>query len=147
ERVIVDDDRIVLPRKGMALTLNGIAQGYITDRAIELLRAGGVTQTLADLGEIRALGKRRDGSPWQVGLASGAGRILALEDRAVAASGLAGFRVAGPRSASHILDPRTATSPGLYASVTVLAAEATTADALSTGFSFLSRNRIAEVAQ
>ncbi len=51
-------DRIAFARPGMALTLNGIAQGFITDRIVELLRAGGVTSTLADVGEIRALGRR-----------------------------------------------------------------------------------------
>src|SRR5690606_10882163 len=61
-------DRIAFARSGMALTLNGIAQGFITDRIVELLRAGGVTSTLADVGEIRALGRRPDGTPWRVGI-------------------------------------------------------------------------------
>jgi thiamine biosynthesis lipoprotein len=37
-RVSVSSDRIVLP-KGTELTLNGIAQGYVTDAIVELLRA------------------------------------------------------------------------------------------------------------
>lgn len=50
----VSPDRIALARRGMALTLNGIAQGYITDRVAALLRAGGIAHTLVDLGEARA---------------------------------------------------------------------------------------------
>src|SRR5215216_4744935 len=39
DRVIFDRNRVVLPRPGMALTLNGIAQGYATDRFVEILRS------------------------------------------------------------------------------------------------------------
>ena len=47
--------RIAFTRPGMALTLNGIAQGWITDRIVDLMRAAGVTSSLVDMGEIRAL--------------------------------------------------------------------------------------------
>ena len=61
DAVHASPDRVVLARPGMALTLNGIAQGWITDRLIDLLRGAGVTSTLVDMGEIRALGT------WRVG--------------------------------------------------------------------------------
>lgn len=144
-RVVFAADRIVLPVAGMALTLNGIAQGYITDRAIAILRAGGITRTLADLGEIRALGRREDGTPWRIGIAGHPGTSYPLVDRAVATSSPSGFRFAGPHSPSHILDPRSGGSPDLQDSVTVFAPDATTADALSTGFSLLARDRISDV--
>ena len=144
DRVAFNPDRIVFRQPGMALTLNGIAQGFITDRIVTLLRAGGVTSTLADLGEIRALGARPDGTPWCVGLA-GEAETLPLIDRAVATSSPEGFRFAGPQSPGHILDPRTGASAVRHASVSVIAPEAATADALSTAFSLVPSDQLAQM--
>jgi len=144
DRVVFNRDRIVFRQPGMALTLNGIAQGFITDRIVTLLRVGGVMSTLADLGEIRALGARPDGTPWRVGLAGEAG-ALPLINRAVATSSAEGFRFAGPHSPGHILDPRTGASAARHASVSVIAPEAATADALSTAFSLMPSDQIAQM--
>ena len=85
-------DRIAFARPGMAITLNGIGQGYITDRIVDLLHAGGVEHALVDMGETRALGAHPSGEPWRVGIESPgmprqiAERVL-LKDRAIATSG------------------------------------------------------------
>ena len=63
--VTVDSGRIALARPGMAVTLNGIAQGYITDRVAELLRRAGADRVLIDLGEARGLGRHPSGRPWR----------------------------------------------------------------------------------
>ena len=68
-RVTFDANRIALPRRGMGLTLNGIAQGYVTDRVVGILRAGGIASSLVDMGEPRAVGSRPSGGPWRVGIA------------------------------------------------------------------------------
>lgn len=141
DKVAFNGDRISFARPGMALTLNGIAQGFITDRAIETLRAGGIASALADIGEIRALGRRSDGSPWQVGIA-GSDTPLELVDRAVATSSAAGFRFAGPDSPGHLLDPRSGMAASLHESVSVLAPEAAFADALATAFCLMPQTRI-----
>lgn len=131
DAVEVSPDRIALTRRGMALTLNGIAQGWITDRIADRLRAAGVTSTLVDMGEIRAVGPH----PWQVGIPGpNDGRILALTDRAVATSAAAGFSFDPAGRFTHIIDPRSGATPNPYASVTVIAPTAAAADALSTGF-------------
>ncbi|MFL5284311.1 MAG: FAD:protein FMN transferase [Rhodopila sp.] len=67
DRVALDAGRITLA-PGTAITLNGIAQGYVTDRVVELLRRGGIARALVDMGETRALGGFPDGGSWQVGL-------------------------------------------------------------------------------
>lgn len=134
DKVGFNRDRVSFSRPGMALTLNGIAQGFITDRIVELLRAGGVTSTLADIGEVRALGLRPDGSPWRVGIAGDDAQTVELVDRAIATSSAGGFRFAGPGSPSHLLDPRSGMAASLHESVSVLAPEAATADALATAF-------------
>ena len=49
EALEVDRSRLRFARPGMGVTLNGIGQGYITDRVVELLRAGGVEHALVDM--------------------------------------------------------------------------------------------------
>ena len=127
--------RIAFTRPGMALTLNGIAQGWITDRIVDLMRDAGVTSSLVDMGEIRALGND-DGRPWQVAIA-GAGTVLPLADRAVATSSPDGFHFDAAGRFGHIIDPRTGATPRRYTRVTVTAPAAATADALSTGLMLL----------
>ncbi len=145
-RVSVSRDRIVLP-KGTELTLNGIAQGYVTDKIVDLLRAQGITQSLVDMGETRAIGARPDGNPWEVGIADPdrAGRIettLQIVDRAVSTSGGYGFRFDPAGRFNHLLDPSNGGCAGRYRSVTTVARNATVADALSTAFSFMPEARI-----
>ena len=94
--------RIAFTRPGMALTLNGIAQGRITDRIIDLMRACGVTSSLVDMGEIRALGDN-DGHAWQVAIA-GTDIVLPLADRAVATSSPDGFHFDAAGRFGHIID-------------------------------------------
>lgn len=117
--------RIALTRPGMALTLNGIAQGWITDRIVDRLRAAGVTSTLVDMGEIRGLGR------WRVGV-SGTDETLVLTDGAVATSAPAGFAFDPAGRFTHLIDPRTGATPARFARVTVTAPTAAAADALST---------------
>lgn len=124
-------DRIALGRPGMALTLNGIAQGWITDRIVDRLRAAGVTSTLVDMGEIRGVG-----GPWRIGI-DGSAETLALTDRAVATSAPQGFAFDPAGRFTHIIDPRTGATPARYARITVTASTAAEADALSTGFALM----------
>ena len=52
-------------RLGMAMTLNGIAQGYITDKVGDILRARGFEHVLVDMGEQLAVGPKWDGTAWR----------------------------------------------------------------------------------
>jgi FAD:protein FMN transferase len=140
--VEIDTRRIRFGRQGMAITLNGIAQGYITDRIVDLLRQEGIDRSLVDMGEIRAIGSRPDGGSWIVGLENPAepcdvARRIALDNQAVSTSGGYGTLLDPAGRFNHIFDPATGASSWRYASVSVVAATATTADALSTAFSLL----------
>lgn len=142
DKLAFSRDRIAFGRSGMALTLNGIAQGYITDRAVDLLRRGGIEKSLVNMGEIRGLGTRHDGSPWRVGIEGHAAdaavaAMLEIEDEAVSTSSADGFLFDAGGRFSHILDPRSGAAPRLYRAVTVIAPDATSADALSTAFSLM----------
>jgi FAD:protein FMN transferase len=114
-------------RPGMALTLNGIAQGYIADRVAALLAENGLTRALIDTGEMVAL--PRDN--WPVKLAGG-GR-LDLQARALATSAPLGMTFGGDDRSSHILDPRTGRPVAAkWQSISISAPRAALADALST---------------
>lgn len=126
EGVTLAPEAITL-RPGMALTLNGIAQGFIADRVTALLESHGLTRALIDTGEIRALPE----GDWPVKLASGGG--ITLQDRALATSAPLGMTFGGDGVTSHILDPRTGRPlRPAWQSVSISAPSAALADALST---------------
>lgn len=136
--VAIAADEIRFARPGMALTLNGIAQGFITDRVAKLLRDGGMSDILVDLGEIRASGSDVSGEGWAVGLdpshteGSGAERVL-LRDRAVASSACLGTTFDADGRIGHILDPRTGKpARSNFSGASVVASSAALADGLST---------------
>ena len=109
-----------------------------------MLRSAGLSTTLVNMGEIRAIGARAEGTPWRVGLADpdkpGAlTETVDLVDRAVATTAGAGFRFDLAGRFTHLFDPRTGRSPALYRTVSVIAPTATEADALSTAFSLMPR--------
>ncbi|MGX4771875.1 FAD:protein FMN transferase [Bradyrhizobium guangdongense] len=146
DRITVGRDRVVMPR-GTTVTLNGIAQGYVTDKVVDLLRAHGVSHSLVDMGEARAIGARPDGQPWEVGIAdpdvSGQTKaVLPIVDRAVSTSGNYGFSFDPRAQFNHLFDPRTGGCAHRYRSVTTVSRSATAADALSTAFSFMPEEKI-----
>ncbi len=147
--VVLAPDRVTLDRRGMQLTLNGIAQGYIVDRVAELLRASGVWHVLLDLGEIRALDTRADGSAWRVGVRdpqsrTGLAAFAELTDGGLASSGGYGLRFDIEGRHHHLFDPMTGRSANDLAGVSVIAGRATVADALSTALAVTPVRRIPE---
>ena len=135
----IDPQRIQL-RPGMALTLNGIAQGYITDRVTDLFRSAGLERALIDMGEIRGLDTSASADGWRVGLAAplSPDQILAqvpVSNQALATSGGYGTPLDAAGRYSHLFDPHNGRARPLYRSVSVMASTATAADALSTAFS------------
>jgi FAD:protein FMN transferase len=150
DAVAVEPELIQFQRPGMALTLNGIAQGYITDRVAELLRARGIVHTLVDMGETRALDDHPSGRPWAVGIEdprieSGLLQEIGLDNQAIATSGGYGTQFDAAGRFNHIFDPATGQCAGRYNSVSVVAPTATIADALSTAFSLMPIDRAAGV--
>ena len=120
--------RIDLPL-GMAITLNGIAQGFITDRITDLLRNEGFAQAVVDLGEWRALGEHPAGRPWRAATRSG---LVELRDNALAVSSGAGTPFEPSGQFHHIFDPATGASASTLTEAAVIAPRAMIADALAT---------------
>lgn len=137
------------------LDLSAIAKGYAVDAVAGILREAGLDDFLVEIGgEIRAAGKRFDRAPWRVAIEKPdpAGRsiqlALALTNAALATSGdyRRYFEVAGKRY-SHIIDPRTGNPvDNGVASVSVVASDTMTADALATGLMVMGTQRALDLA-
>lgn len=133
-----DESEIRFDLAGCALTLNGIAQGYVTDRVAALLRQHGLTDILIDMGEIAALGAK----PWQVGIATPDGALvdrITLRNRAIATSAPSGTLLAPDAGLGHILDPRDAGARPKHRLISVSANSAAVADGLSTAFCLMNQ--------
>lgn len=137
--------------EGMRLDLGGIAKGYAIDRAIDGLAQCGVTDAMVDIGgDIRcAVGEDSDKS-WSIGIQdpnvsdSDPGGppaylwVLTLKNKAVATSGhYRRYALIDGKKVSHIIDPQSGQGSDGLLSVTVLADDAMTADALATAVSVL----------
>ena len=139
EKVELTGNQIRLP-EDMELDLGAVGKGYAGDLAAGLLKEAGITSALLDIGgNIQAVGSRPDGSGWRIGLRSpfGEGQIGVLEvsDRAVVTSGNYERYFIGEdgREYGHIIDPDTGYPvDNEIDSVTIIAEEGKTADALST---------------
>ena len=132
-----------LARPGMGVTLNGIGQGYITDRVVELLRAGGIEHALVDMGKTRAIGGHPAGGPWSVGLEDPrAPGTIAETHSAGRPRGRDRGRLRhtvrrGRPLQSYLRAVERATPVGAGLSVSVEAATATESNALSNAFALM----------
>jgi thiamine biosynthesis lipoprotein len=141
--------RVFLRQRGAALDLGGIAKGYGADEIAKLLRAGGISGGIIDLGgNILAFGARdKKGTPWSVGVQDpfkprGAYLgVLKVVNKSVVTTGVYErfFEEGGVRY-HHILSTVTGrpVDNGLL-SVTITADASVDADALSTAVFALGR--------
>jgi len=135
----VSADRIHLRQPGMAITLDGIAKGYIIDQGAHELRRRGFEQVLVELGgDMQAQGMAGD-RPWQVGLQAPRDSMIdralgvaQLRDCALATSGDYMQAFTPDFRLHHILMPGTGASPLELSSASVIAPTACDADALAT---------------
>jgi len=137
ERVEIGSSHVRLA-PGQKLSLNGIAQGYATDRITALLRRRGYDHALVNMGEFRAMG-----GPYHLGVSDpAAGQLgrLSLTDGAVASSSPGAMRVGDE---THILHPKGGVP--MWSTVTVEARSAALADAVSTAFCLMPRDQMARV--
>jgi thiamine biosynthesis lipoprotein len=144
--LLVSPQRIVLKRPGMSITLNGVAQGYAADLALEALRERGIQDALIDTGEFGADGARAAGQPWTIGLRhprdpDGLIGAIAMDGRFVATSGDYATPFSDDFIYHHIFDPRTGYSPLKLSSVAVAARSGMAADGLTKPTMVLERSR------
>lgn len=138
EKIVISENSIRFKTEGMRITLDGIAKGYIVDKASQVLSSYGVKNHLINAGgDLRAAGSKRDKKPWRVAVqdpkADGRFKeIIQMSDGAVATSGSYEVYFDRERMFHHLVDSRTGKSPRENISVTVFAPTVTSADALST---------------
>jgi thiamine biosynthesis lipoprotein len=146
---LVDHHRIVvdasartafIEREGMRIHLGGIGKGYAVDRAVALMRAYGISDFMVQFGgDLYVSGVAGDG-PWRLGINDPRGApddsfaTLELRDATFSTSGdYERFFIADDVRYHHLLDPQTGQPARGSRSVTIVAASAMLADALSTG--------------
>ncbi len=139
-RIACDDSSVSL--RGLEppprLDLGGIGKGYAADAAARVLAAHGVASAIVDLGgNLRTLGRHPDGGPWRIGVRHPReeGKILGV----LAVTGDAGIATSADSERfflgedglryHHVLDPKTGRPARGMVSVTVVAGDATTAEA------------------
>jgi thiamine biosynthesis lipoprotein len=135
---------VILRRPGMRLDLGGIAKGFAADAALQVLKARGCPSALVDAGGDLALGAAPPGRKgWRLALENK--EEPAIDDLVHCGVATSGNRYQAitidGRSYSHILDPKSGLGLQHSTEVTVIAADATTADALASGFSVLGREK------
>ena len=138
---VTEDNTVMLKRRGMALDLGGIVKGYAADELTKILDARKVRRAIVDLGgNIFVYGKKKDGSPWRVGIKDPndpegmPAIVLNVANSTIVTSGVYErfFTENGVRY-HHILDAKTGypAASGLLSS-TVICESSMAADALST---------------
>ncbi len=147
------DDRssgcVELLKPGMKLDLGGIAVGYAADEAIKILKQHGITRAMIDgSGDIVVSDPPPSATGWRIGIASlrepdAAPTMFAvLANCSISTSGDAyQFVELGGRRYSHIVDPKIGLGLTERCSVTVIAPDGITADALATAVSVLGPER------
>jgi thiamine biosynthesis lipoprotein len=137
--VVVDATGVQFGKPGMALTLDGIAKGYVVDQGIAALRAAGIEYAIVDAGgDTRTLCGSDPNRHWNVGIVdpvdtSRVAAVLQVRNAALSTSGNYRVYFSADRRLFHIVDPHAGGSPQAYSSVTVVAERSVLADGLSTG--------------
>lgn len=128
-----------LTRKGMEIDFGGIGKEYAVDRAAALLMERGVRHGYVNLGgDIRLIGPRPDGAPWDIGVAHPrqADRAIAMMKLCSGAMATSGdyerYMDIDGRRYCHILHPQTLTPVTFWQSISVVASVCSAAGALST---------------
>lgn len=128
---------VFLRKKGMKVSLRGLVRGYALDRAAALLESRGVGSFVFTLGGDLVVRGDKEGAPWSIGIqdprAPGHFAALPMGPGAVMTSGdyERSFMEAGKRY-HHIIDPRTGKPAFGTRSVTIVAGDGLSADALAT---------------
>ena len=139
--IILDEKAgtIYLKEKGMRINLGGIGKGFAADYVYSVLATHGIQSgIIAIAGDLRVFGKKPDGSLWNVGITHPRKKnsILAkvhLVDMSVSTSGdYERFFIKNGVRYHHILSPETLQPSRGFQSVSIVARDSTTADALST---------------
>lgn len=152
KKIRLSDGNNVQIEEGMQIDLGAAAKGYLSQKLMDLFRTEGIESAIVSLGgNVQAMGKKEDGSLYNIGLVDPADGTsiygtLEVEDRAVITSGIYQryFEKDG-QTWHHIMDKGTGkpADNGL-ASVTVVTADGSTGDALATALYVMGEEKAVE---
>ncbi|OZB12795.1 MAG: FAD:protein FMN transferase ApbE [Marinobacter sp. 34-60-7] len=144
------EKRAIRSTEPQYLDLSAIAKGYGVDAVARYLDSEGVDAYLVEIGgEVRVAGRKPGGDAWRLAVEEPVAgerrvnKVVALQDKAMATSGdYRNYYESAGRRYSHTIDPDTG-KPITHnlASVTVLADDCMTADALATAFNVMGFER------
>jgi len=149
KNIVLDKDHnsVAFLKHGVKIDLGGIAKGFAVDQSIQHLRELGIRHALVSAGgDTRLLGDR-NGRPWLVGIRDPENTeqvvvMLPLQDEALSTSGdYERFFVEDGKKYHHIIHPTTGYSASEVRSVSILAGDSTTTDALSTSIFVMGPNK------
>ncbi len=129
---------VLFAHSDMGITLDGIAKGYIVDRASDILAKHGIVNHLINAGgDIRTSGIAAKGRAWTVAIqdpnkSKDFPDVITMKDGAIATSGNYEVYYDREKVFHHIIDGKSGHSPQLSTSVTVIAPSVMDADALAT---------------
>ena len=130
--IFIEGRTIRFRKRGMGITLAGVAKGYAVDKAIEAIVRCNIRHALVNAGgDIRVIGGKGENIPWRIGIRDPRNKnrivtTLELYDQAIATSGT--YR----RSFRDILNPKVGRPAQGVLSSTVIARTAIDADMLAT---------------
>lgn len=143
-KIEIRESSLSFKAEGMGITLDGIAKGFIVDRASEVLSGRGIGNHLINAGgDIRTRGAKEDGKPWTVAIQDPWKRktypdVVQMGDGCIATSGNYEIYYDRQKMFHHIVNPKTGLSPELTTSVSIMANTAMEADALATSLCVMS---------
>lgn len=138
--VRVEGNRLIFSGAKPKLDLNGLAKGYGADKAVRVLKDGGIKHGLIDMGSSAvAFGGKPDGNSWQIGIQhprddKGLLGTISINDGFIATSGdYQQYFIKDGIRYHHIIDPATSCPANKSIAVTVVSQDsAVIADILST---------------
>ncbi|SFH53673.1 thiamine biosynthesis lipoprotein [Tindallia magadiensis] len=139
--ILIENSSVMIQNKDMALDLGGIAKGYAVDESVRILKEEGIQSGFINFGgDVYALGKKPDKTPWNVGIRepiieSGGllGRVPADNLSVVTSGDYERYFIEDDTIFHHIIDPRTGfPSESDLKSVTVISETSMDGDVYST---------------
>jgi FAD:protein FMN transferase len=145
-KVRIEGTQIEFSLPGMAITLNGLAQGYITERVAQLLQRLGARAGLVNIGEFQAFGERA----FWVGIQDPGNVLDVLETVRLKQAGLATSSALGGvlgQKRFHIFNPGSPKAGARFISASVVHPSAAMADGLATAFTLMDEKAIRALSQ
>ena len=147
--LIIDENAktVYLADPAMSLDVGSVGKGYAVEMVCQAAQARGLTSALVSVGgNLRAIGKKPDGSQWTGGVEnpwnasevyttdSLFGAAINMSDMALVTSGdYQRYFVVDGKRYHHLIDPDTLWPAAYFNSVTVLCPDSGMADCLTTG--------------